>query len=991
MEISASLIYFMLYLLVMLHCYLAAAVRTNITTDQSALLVLKAHITDDPKKILATNWSSAAGSACNWVGITCDTNHHRVTALNLSYMGLNGTIPPHLGNLSFLTHLSFRANRFHGSLPAELASLRGLQVISFGENNLDGEIPSWLGLLPKLEELYLCCNSFRGTIPPSLFNTSSELRIINLGHNMLTGWIPPSLSNCTSLKEINLFENNLTGEVPSDIGNLPNLVKLDINNNSLTGVIPYSIFNHSTIRVISLYLNFLSGHLPSGIGNWVPNLEVLYLWGNEIDGIIPSSISNASKLIKLELEENYFSGSIPHTLANLRHLEVLNLAGNLLTRESATLELSFLSSLTNCRKLTRLMLADNQQLNGTLPISIGNFSGSLQYFSAFGCNIKGTIPKQIGNLSNLLVLALQNNELGGAIPSTVRGMRNLQGLCLQGNRLQGSIPDVICDLSNLGELFLSGNELYGSLPTCWKSLTSLRKLFLDANHLTSKIPPSLWSLGDLMQVNLSLNSLSGPLPSDIGNLKVVTLLDLSWNQLSGQIPAAIGGLQNLERLSLAHNKFQGHIPQSFGQSISMQVLDLSHNNLSGVIPESLEKLHCLKHLDVSFNRLGGEIPSGMDIAIFSAQSFMGNEGLCGPPQFKVPPCQVVGQSKAHTSVKLAYILPAVIAAILVLILILFLIITLKRNAKSASQEAPTLATWRRISYLELERATDRFSESNLVGKGSFGSVYRGTLSDGMSVAVKVFNLDIQGSFKSFDAECKVLRRIRHRNLVKIISCCSNNDFKALVLEYMPNGSLNKWLYSHTYSLDILHRMNIMIDVASSLEYLHHGSHVPVVHCDLKPSNILLNDDMIAHVGDFGISKLLGDGDSMTQTMTLATIGYIAPEYGSQGIISTSGDVYSYGILLMETFTGKKPTDEMFSGEMSLKRWVKESLPHAVIKVVDGNLLQKNDRRFDAKQDCIFSIMRLAMDCSAEAPEQRMQMRDVVKTLKNIKMKFVDGD
>jgi LRR receptor-like serine/threonine-protein kinase FLS2 len=151
-----------------------------------------------------------------------------------------------------------------------------------------------------------------------------------------------------------------------------------------------------------------------------------------------------------------------------------------------------------------------------------------------------------------------------------------------------------------------------------------------------------------------------------------------------------------------------------------------------------------------------------------------------------------------------------------------------------------------------------------------------TLSEGMSVAVKVFNLNIEGSYKSFEAECDVLRRIRHRNLVKIISCCSSIDFKAIVLEYMPNGSLNKWLYSHNYSLDILQRMNMMIDVASSLEYLHHGYSVPVVHCDLKPSNILVDDDMIAHVGDFGISKFLGDGDSMTQTMALATIGYIAP-------------------------------------------------------------------------------------------------------------------
>ena len=189
MQISASRIYFML-LLVVFHCCLAAAVRTNITTDQSALLVLKDRITDDPQKKLATNWSSAAGSPCNWVGITCDANHHRVTALNLSHMGLYGTIPPHLGNLSFLTNLSFRANHFHGSLPGELAYLRGLEVISFGENNFNGEIPSWLGLFPKLEELYLYSNSFRGTIPPSLFNTSSQLRMINLGRNMLSGFKP---------------------------------------------------------------------------------------------------------------------------------------------------------------------------------------------------------------------------------------------------------------------------------------------------------------------------------------------------------------------------------------------------------------------------------------------------------------------------------------------------------------------------------------------------------------------------------------------------------------------------------------------------------------------------------------------------------------------------------------------------------------------------------------------------------------------------------
>jgi LRR receptor-like serine/threonine-protein kinase FLS2 len=142
--------------------------------------------------------------------------------------------------------------------------------------------------------------------------------------------------------------------------------------------------------------------------------------------------------------------------------------------------------------------------------------------------------------------------------------------------------------------------------------------------------------------------------------------------------------------------------------------------------------------------------------------------------------------------------------------------------------------------------------------------------------VKVFNLQVERALKSFDDECEVMSKICHRNLVKIISCCSNIDFKALVLEYMPNGSLEKWLYSHNYCLDILQRLNIMIDVASALEYLHHGYGTPIVHCDLKPSNVLLDEDMVAHVGDFGIAKLLGEEDSMTQTHTLATIGYMAP-------------------------------------------------------------------------------------------------------------------
>ncbi|KAG9152774.1 hypothetical protein Leryth_025538 [Lithospermum erythrorhizon] len=231
-------------------------------------------------------------------------------------------------------------------------------------------------------------------------------------------------------------------------------------------------------------------------------------------------------------------------------------------------------------------------------------------------------------------------------------------------------------------------------------------------------------------------------------------------------------------------------------------------------------------------------------------------------------------------------------------------------------------TTRRIVYHELVQATEGFNASNLLGEGGYGTVYKGVLNDGTTIAVKVFKLLVEEAFKSFEAECEALRNIRHRNLVKVITSCSNIDFKPLVFEYMPNGTLEKWLHidSGDYLLDMLHRLNVMVDVADALEYLHCGFSTPIIYCDLKPSNILLDENMSAHVSDFGLTKFMSE-ESITHTNTLATWGYIAPEYGSEGLVSRAVDVYSFGILLMETFTGKKPSDEMFTDNLNLKDWV----------------------------------------------------------------------
>lgn len=665
------------------------------------------------------------------------------------------------------------------------------------------------------------------------------------------------------------------GLIPHDIGTIGNIMwSLNCRNNNLTGPIPSTLFNMSRLQALGLSANSLSGNLPSSPGLWSPNLEQLYIGKNNLSGVIPNSISNATNLHLLELSQNMFTGSIPHSLGNLRLLEVLDLGSNQLTGDDS--ELSFFTSVTNCRHLRSLWLSFNP-LNGILPPTIGNFSSSIQVITVAGCEIMGRIPREIGNLSSLILLSANRNNLTGIVPTTIRGLPNLQRLFLGENRLQGPIPVDICHLNHLGTLYLAQNKFFGPLPECLGNITSLRYVDLGSNRLTSNIPKSFCNFKDLLQFSLFSNSLSGYLPSELGNLKVAVEIDLSMNQFSGAIPSTIGGLLSLEILYLDHNRLEGSIPQTFGKLISMESLDMSHNNLTGEIPKSLEALIQLKYFNVSFNRLSGEIPSGGPFANLTNESFMLNEALCGAPRLNVPPCQSGSprQSRKRRLLLLTYVsLP--IASILFAMAITFSSKRCRRSSVNpAAIDTSPVRSHQRIAYHELLRATNLFTKSNLLGTGSFSSVYKGILQDGTILAVKVFNLKLEGAFRSFDTECEILRNLRHRNLTGVISSCSTPDFKGLVLEYMPNGTVEKWLYSHNYFLDILKRLEIMIDVACALEYLHYGYSTPVVHCDLKPSNVLLDNDMVAHVSDFGISKFLY-GESIAQTKTIATIGYIAP-------------------------------------------------------------------------------------------------------------------
>ncbi|KAL8542119.1 hypothetical protein ACS0TY_003105 [Phlomoides rotata] len=968
---------FFLSLILSLMIHFSASINTS---DQSTLLIIKNHLlTTNPHNFLSKNWSTTT-SICSWIGVTCYSRQHRVTSLNISNMGLSATVPSQLGNLSFLDSLYMNNNNFHGNLPHELSRLQRLSVINLKNNNLTGFIPPSFFNISKLERLILSSNLLEGSISPQIGNLTN-LKAFVATDNRFSEAIPSEIGSLKMLEFLYLGQNRFEGEIPQEMSNLYSLKIMDLNTNRLSGSLPAGIFNISSLENIYVTSNNLSGSLPSTMGNNLPNLKQLFLNYNSLTGNIPESISNSSKLITISMHSNEFGGPIPVSFGNLKSLDCLHLYENNLSNGASDQELSFITSLTNCPKL-RDVAVNNNPLDGFLPTSIGNLSTSLRRFYASSCKIKGQLPDEVGNLSHIVNLHLGNNEFSGFFPNSFRGLQSIQGLWLWNNKIRGSFPTSLCGLPALSTLDLSHNQISGPIPDCIGSVTSLRKVRLDSNRLTSRIPSTLWNLKDVLILDLSSNSFSGNLPQQVENLKVATDINLSRNEFTGLIPAAYGSMQNLINFSLGSNKLQGSIPESFGRMISLERLDLSDNDLSGEIPKTLQSLKSLKYFNVSFNRLRGEIPPFNNS---TSQFYESNEALCGDPRLNVQLCRSTSSNKK----KLIVVLSVMIGSLILMTIFVVSWIMRRRRKEASSESDPEFQSsiGERFSHRQIQQGTDGFSQANLLGSGSFGSVYRASFEKGVVVAVKVFNLELEYAGKSFKTECEMLSNLRHRNLTKVISACSNLDFKALILEYMHKGSLEQWLYSDGYFLDIMQRIDIMIDVASALEYLHHGYHKPVIHCDLKPSNILLDRDMVGRVTDFGITKLLGEDQSIVHTQTLATIGYMAPEYGREGLVSSACDVYSYGIVLMETFTGRRPSDDMFGGESSLRSWVSASLPDSMDGVVDSKLMRDEESHFNEKMECVSKVMGLAMNCTVDAPRERMKMKDVLISLKKIKLHY----
>ncbi|CAL4989548.1 unnamed protein product [Urochloa decumbens] len=763
---------------------------------------------------------------------------------------------------------------------------------------------------------------------------------LDLANQGLVGQISPSLGNITFLKYIILAANRFSGEIPSSLGHLHHLQALRLTGNMLHGTIP-SFTNCSVLRFLWLDRNNLVGHFPADLPHRLQQLKISY---NNITGFIPPSLANITTLSKLSCVTNNIQGKIPQEFAKLP-LKILYIGGN--------------------------------KFIGGFPQAILNFSNLVGLNIAFN-HLRGDIPSSIGNsLPNLTVLQL------GASPGLCQGLDN--------NRFNGVIPEWVGTLKGLQAWEALKCSVHSAFPVT---------IFREGYLRKSLIPT-------IMLIELSFNNLDGKLPTEVGNAKQLIYLGLSSNKLSGDVPGTLGNCESLEFVELDLNYFSGSIPTLLSNIRSLKDLNLSHNNLTGSIPASLSNLKLLQQLDLSFNRLNGEVPTeGIFVKID------GNSGLCGGVlELLLLACSTVplNSTKHRKSIVLKVVIP--LASLLSLATIISIILIQRGQQKRKSAFLPSLGyIFPEVSYFDLARATDGFSASRLVGRGRYSSVYQGELlQDRKTVAIKVFSLGTVGAHKSFIAECNALRNVRHRNLVPIITACSSidsigNDFKALVYEFMPRGDLHALLHltrddennSTLSCITLAQRLSIVVDVADALEYLHHNNIVSIVHCDLKPSNILLDNNMTAHVGDFSLARFvvdsaapyLGDSISTSSVAIKGTIGYVAPG----GNISSLGDVYSFGIVLLELFLRKRPTDDMFNDELNIVKFVEMNFPGMVSEIADPELLKEHcylsqEASVDMKArilNCLISVLNIGLQCTKPSPNQRMCMQEVAARLHGIK-------
>ncbi|KAK2656381.1 hypothetical protein Ddye_009433 [Dipteronia dyeriana] len=471
--------------------------------------------------------------------------------------------------------------------------------------------------------------------------------------------------------------------------------------------------------------------------------------------------------------------------------------------------------------------------------------------------------------------------------------------------------------------------------------------------------------GFVISLTLGSNGFSGNLSPSITKLKFLVSLELQNNELSGALPDFLGSMVHLQSLNLANNKFNGSIPLAWGQLFNLKNIDLSSNDLTGRIPMqlfSVAKFNFTETHLICGSKLEHPCVSSSPLPVSTSRSKLRvviTSASCGA--FVLLSLGAIFAYRYHQLHKLKQ--------------------DMFVDVPGEDDRKVSLGQLRRFSWRELQLATDNFSESNIIGQGGFGKVYKGVLLDNTKVAVKrLADYYSPGGEAAFQREVQLISVAVHRNLLQLIGFCTTSSERILVYPFMQNLSVAyrlRDLKPGEKVLDWPTRKRVAFGAAHGLEYLHEHCNPKIIHRDLKAANILLDENFEAVLGDFGLAKLVDTKLTHVTTQLRGTMGHIAPEYLSTGRSSEKTDVFGYGITLLELVTGQRAIDfsrlEEEEDVLLLDHIKKLLRENRLVDIVDRNLFT-----YDSKE--VETIIQVALLCTQNSPEDRPPMAEVVKML-----------
>ncbi|XP_057744219.1 MDIS1-interacting receptor like kinase 1-like [Arachis stenosperma] len=920
---------------------------------------------------------------CNWTGVWCNSNGS-VQKLDLSHMNLTGTVSNDVTKLKSLTSLNFCCNAFNSSLFKSVVSVTTLKVLDVSQNFFTGEFPIPT-VSSQLVTLNASSNNFSGLIPEEIGNLSL-LETLDLRGSFFEGSIPKSFGELRNLKYLGLSGNNLTGEIPAEIGKLSSLEFMIIGYNEFDGGVPSEFGNLTNLKYLDIAEGNLGGEIPKELGK-LKFLETVFLYKNSFGGKIPPEIGNMSSLMFLDLSDNILSGKIPDEISQIKNLQLLNLMRNRLTGPVP-------AGIGDLNHLQVLELWNNS-LTGTLPRNLGKNS-PLQWLDVSSNSLSGEIPENLCTMGNLTKLILFNNGFFGPIPASLSSCSSLVRVRIHNNFLSGTIPIGFGKLKKIQRLELANNTLTGGIPDDIASSTSLSFIDFSRNKLCYSLPSMIFSITNLQTFIVSNNNLEGKIPDQLQDCPLLGVLDLSSNCLSGSIPASIGSCKKLVRLNMQNNQLTGEIPKAIASMPTLSILDLANNSLTGKIPENFGMSPALETFNVSYNKLEGPVPANGVLRAINPNDLAGNAGLCGGV---LPPCaKSSSYSSSHGNSYTKHIILGWIIGVSTIFAVAIAILAARslymrwytnglcffpNGFYKGNKRWP----WRLMAFQRVDfTSTDILScvkETNVIGMGATGIVYKAEIAQSSTVvAVKKLwrsGSDIEvGSSDDLVGEVNLLGRLRHRNIVRLLGFLYNDTDLMIIYEFMHNGNLGDALHGKQAGrllVDWVSRYNIALGVAQGLAYLHHDCHPAVIHRDIKSSNILLDMNLEARIADFGLAKMMMHKNE-TVSMIAGSYGYIAPEYGYSLNVDEKIDIYSYGIVLLELLTGKRPLDPEFGESVDIVGWIRRKIENKSLE----EALDPSVGSSKHVQEEMLLVLRIALLCTAKLPKDRPSMRDVIMML-----------